>query len=232
MQEPETCGVRNELVQAGRDYKYLLNRGYTPQGALDLVTSRYLLTKEERMLLYRCIHPEKEAEEIRKKTVPASSLRGKELVIDGYNALLTIASAIEGRCLYLCDDGYVRDLRSAHIKDFGTPSITQAIDTLIQKITEIEPKHVTIYLDKNVSKSLHHKTQIEEKTRQHPNIEVKLATKADTEIMATKGIISTSDIVILKKAHKTTDIAGTIVKEKHSDQIINLPKLIQTTNKI
>jgi len=219
------CTPRKEVVEAAKDYKYLLNRGYSYLGALELVTSRYLLSKEERALLYRCIHPDIEVNEIRMKYIKPDGISGETLIVDGYNVLITIASAIEGRCLYICDDGFVRDLRSTYIKNFATPSITESIEVLANYLLEIRPKKVIIYLDKNVSKSKQHKYQLSVKMREKGiPADVNLAEKTDTIVIVSQGIISTSDILILKKAGKITDIAGEIIMTQYPKQLARIDK--------
>ncbi|MCQ4344747.1 MAG: DUF434 domain-containing protein, partial [Sulfolobaceae archaeon] len=58
-----------QLRPAYEDYKYLLDRGYNRKPALDLVSARYGLSGEERLLLYRCVHSEAELREILSKLV-------------------------------------------------------------------------------------------------------------------------------------------------------------------
>jgi len=38
-------------LEAFKDYKYLLNRGYSRKVALDAVASRYLISVEEKLIL-------------------------------------------------------------------------------------------------------------------------------------------------------------------------------------
>ncbi len=209
--------LRRELLDALIDYKYLLNRGYKSRGALNLVTSRYLLSKEERMLLYRCIHSDNDVTLIREKIV--SEIRGRHLIIDGYNVLLTVAAAIEGLPLYLCDDGIVRDLRSMKIRDFSTPSIMNAIKLIKDATDELRPNNVTLFLDKSVSMSAEHSKVIHALS---PQWEVILASKADTEVIASRGVVASSDYVILMEANEIYDLAGFVVLRKFPDQIVNL----------
>ena len=97
--------LRNEIREAYIDYKYLLNRNYSRKLALDIVTARYNLSKLERLLLYRCVHSNSEIENINSKIS-----NQKEIIIDGYNIALTLISAMNGEEIYLCDDGFIRDL--------------------------------------------------------------------------------------------------------------------------
>ncbi len=218
--------LREEVVLAAQDYKYLLDRGYGQKVSLDLVVSRYLLTREERALLLRCVHRSDDAELVRSKLI--NSLVGHDLVIDGYNVVLTIVSALEGRYLLLCDDGIVRDLRSSYIKDFSTPLILEALKLIKEELSRSSPKSVTIVLDKNVSWSGRHAEVIESEI---PQAKVKLAKKADIEVIATKATIASSDFVILLKARRVYDLAGKIVRRIAPNKIIDINKALRKRNK-
>ena len=45
-----TIKIRSELVEAAKDYKYLIDRGYPTKESLDLVVKRYFLSNIERMI--------------------------------------------------------------------------------------------------------------------------------------------------------------------------------------
>ena len=209
--------IRDVVINAAEDYKYLLDRGYNQAGALELVTSRYLLNKEEKVLLYRCVHSRANAYKVKLKTASISSLSKNRLIIDGYNVLLTITSGVEGRNLYLCDDGFVRDLRSTKVHDFSSPSIVEAIKYLSNFLKEINPLEVIVYLDRNVSWSAKHAETI--KKNAGIPITVELVSKADTSVIRSKGITASSDYLVLERATSVFDLAGHIVKKRFKDQL-------------
>ena len=78
------------LKEARKDLKYLLNRGYNKPSALKLVGDRYQLNKPERSILFRSVFSDREAEIIKSKRVSISELRGRKLLVDGFNVLNTI----------------------------------------------------------------------------------------------------------------------------------------------
>ncbi len=53
--------------EAYTDYKYFLNRDYSRKVVLDVIAARYNLSSLERLLLYRCVHSDKEIEIIKGK---------------------------------------------------------------------------------------------------------------------------------------------------------------------
>ncbi len=215
--------LRKEVLDAMEDYRYLLNRGYKAKGALNLVTARYLLTREERLLLYRCVHSQADADRIRSKIV--NNLTGEKLAVDGYNAIITVAALVEGRTLYLCDDGIVRDLRGARIKDFSSPSLLRAIGLLKDHISAQSPAEVVLVLDKSVSMSAEHAKMMRRET---PEWKVMLADKTDKQVLALSDeyIISSSDYVILVNARRIYDVAGRTVLELRPQQVVDIERLL------
>lgn len=214
--------VREEVVEASRDYKYLLDRGYKQKVVLDLVTSRYGLSSVERALLLRCVHSSQDVEAIRGKRV--ESVTHYPLIIDGYNVLLTIHSVLEGIEVFLCDDGFVRDLRKSYRKGIELRMLENATELLKKELQELGPSSVTIVLDKNVSYSAHHADTIRNLVKN--SAEIILADKADMRVIGGSGIIASSDYVVISRARRIYDLAGEIIKKNFKDKIIDLASLI------
>lgn len=214
--------VREEVVEASRDYKYLLSRGYKQKVVLDLVTSRYGLSSVERTLLLRCVHSTQDVEVIRNKRV--DSVTHHPLIVDGYNVLLTIHTVVEGMEVFLCDDGFIRDLRKSYRKGIDLKTLEDAIEILKKELLDLVPSSVTIVLDKNVSHSAHHADTIKNFMRNLA--EVVLADKADIRIIGGDGIIASSDYIVISRARKIYDLAGETIKKRFKDKIIDLTSLI------
>ena len=216
--------LERKVIDAIKDYKYLLNRGYPQKASLDFVVSRYALSREWRSLLLRCVHRSEDVTSIRSKIRDRVG-PGDKLIIDGYNTILTIVSAIECRTLYLCDDGIVRDLRSAYVKDFSTPLVLSALEMLNDEITRLNVSGIAIVLDSNVSWSARHAEIIRELIS---DAEVKLAKKADIEVISTGGVVCSSDYLILKKAKAIYDIAGKIILKNFKYKVEDINKYLNT----
>jgi len=216
-------GVDLKVCEAAKDYKYLLNRGYGQKASLDLVTSRYILSNVERALLLRCVHSDEDVVKIRSKHV--DDVEHLRVVVDGYNALLTITSALEGRELYICDDGIVRDLRKSYSKGFTDEQIIESFKILYNEVTYLKPQSIKLVLDKNVSWSAKHaeliKSLITHNQVKKYDVTIVLATKADVTVMAEKDVIASSDYVILTKAERIFDVAGYIIRRKFPTQLVD-----------
>lgn len=159
----------------------------------------------------RCIHRDVDSGAVKRKTV--DSVRGLELVIDGYNVILTIASAIEHLPIFLCDDGFVRDLRSSYRKDFEAPSVREAIVYMVKALELVGASNPLIILDKNVSWSAEHA----ELLRSEFDVRAITATKADIAVIGSGKVVSSSDFVILLRSEKVFDLAQFILRSAVRD---------------
>lgn len=156
----------NKLIDAARDYKYLLTRGYPANASLNLVTSRYLLNEKERLLLYRCIHSAQYVDEINNKFL-CYEIRDHILLIDFYNVLISTVNMVKGGDVYLCDDCIPRDLRGSKLRK-DDYSYLQASFKIISKVIELlKPKLVVAIVDKNVSYSIEHADMLKLELRNH-----------------------------------------------------------------
>ena len=212
--------MRRELIEAAKDYRYLLDRGYPHKLALNTVSTRYLLSKRERLLLYRCVHSSSYVRSIMSKTlVPPENV---EVVIDGYNLFSTIFSVISGEELYLCDDGFIRDLLGLHTK-VALAVNKDTINKIISLIKWFIDKYrVYIILDANVS----HSGELASRLRDLlPNADIIVARKADVKVLELSigRWTITSDAVVLERAYKVYDLAGYIARKYCPERIIVLP---------
>ena len=185
---------------AYEDYKYLLNRGYNRKPSLDLVTAKYNLNKKERLLLYRCTHSDEEIRQVRNKI----DSKSKRILVDGYNIGITLLSLIYEDEIFLCDDGFYRDLGLGKRKN--DPEIFDALILITEYLNYID-KDFVIFLDSQISKSGELAKKLREK-----EIKVKLVSKTDKMLLAEKEVIASNDFVILSKAEKIYDILRDIIE--------------------
>lgn len=202
-------GIGVRVKKAVQDYRYLLNRGYPRSASLNLVSARYVLSREERMLLYRCVHPDREAELVKAKLVEPPDIEGQTLIVDGYNVVLTIRAWMRGDTVYLCDDGVVRDLSGVHGKVRYDDAFQRALEEMLYSASLLKPGRLEVFYDKQVSRS----GELAAATRRllsDLRLDGAAATsnRNDTRIIGAPGIVSSSDIVILTQVPNIFDLAG------------------------
>lgn len=219
--------IERKVIEAAKDYKYLLNRGYNADVSLNLVSNRYALSKYEKLLLYRCVHDDTTIEMIKLKTVPPSFIKNKEIILDGFNVLLTIVSMLENDYLFVCDDGFVRDLRSLRSRRLlvSNELLKSALGMIKEYVSMLKPSRAIFVLDKQVSWS----ATLSKVVTNLTGFTTILSDRADKEVIvqSSRCIVSSSDIVILLKAPYVFDVAGEIVKLRNYGKVVNILKYLK-----
>jgi hypothetical protein len=139
--------------EAVRDLRYLLDRGYPRESALNFVANHFRLDRCQRHLLARCVFSWREAREHRRKLVGMKEVRGKWLAVDGYNVLITVEAVVGGEPVVRCDDGIIRDLSGVFGKYRIGRRTWAAVEEIIETIERARPARVTILFDSQVSRS-------------------------------------------------------------------------------
>src|SRR5712664_1365582 len=102
------------LRTAVGELSWLLTRDYSLNGALKLVGDRYTLTDRQRLALARAACSDQSKERRAAALVNAEEIPGEDLIVDGFNLIITVEAALSGGLLLLCHDGCIRDLPSVH----------------------------------------------------------------------------------------------------------------------
>ena len=192
--------LSQQLLRAYEDYKYLINRGYNRKPALDLVSARYNLSSKERLLLYRCTHTDEEIGIVKNKVVE----RAEEVIVDGYNLSLTLLSVIYNDEVFLCDDGFIRDLGLGKRKE--REEVFDSLLLISEFLNSLGIKF-QIILDAQISKS----GELASKLRSR-GINVVTAKKADVEVIVSGKTVASNDFVVIMKANRVYDLLGEMVK--------------------
>ena len=225
--------MREELLEAVQDFFYLINRGYNRKTSLDLVCSRYLLTREERLILYRSIFSQEISRIRRRKIVEINEIiNGDEiLVIDMFNLISTVTSALLRDVLILGTDGILRDIASTRRKvRFDEKYITALIISLIS-LMRVNPSGIVAVFDSQISKSAHFSMVFssfcERMCRKYSTV---LSKNADTEVIKLsheyEAVTVSSDSVIIDKVNRIADLGGWIANILSPESIINLGELV------
>jgi len=199
------------LDKSSQDLKYLLDRGYRRTTALNLVVNRYNLSQKQRNLLLRYVFPEKEIRDHRKRLCPPSRLRGKKVVVDGYNVLVTVEAVLEGKDTVLGMDGILRDVKGIFSKYRFRKESRIAIDKILKKLKDYEPSFVLFIFDSQISRSGELAAFVRERLREH-KLKGKAETSphADGDIKKLNWITLTSDSVIIEKVDRVVDLPAKV----------------------
>ncbi len=205
---PKMPGV---LREAATDLRYLLSRGYRRSSAVRFVADKYCLSRTDRLALYRCVYPSEAAEARHKTQVPAKDLCGLVMAVDGFNVLRTVHAGLHGHPIYLCDDGFVRDISIGLRKPtFG--DLVECLGLVISCICELKPRLTVFVYDRPVSRSgeISKKTLEMALARGMP-CRSKTSMRSDSEILSSGEVVATSDSVVIERASKSFDLGGYVV---------------------
>ena len=215
--------MREKLKDAICDLRYLLERGYKRKAAVDYVANRYRLPSEDRNLLQRAVYPRGEAAEHRRKLVEPRDIRGEEVLIDGYNVLITVEALLQGKTLVMCDDGYLRDTSAVYGRYRMDDATLNALDAVLRVMEKYSLRPVFVF-DSQVSRSGELCGLIRNRLRERGlEGDARTSAKADRTLKRSgaEKVISTSDTAVIKKARRILDLPSHIAGDK--GKIIRLP---------
>jgi hypothetical protein len=199
------------LRQAAADYSLLLTKEYPQNAALKLVGDKFKLTERQRLAVMRSSCPDSQLAERLIRQLQTAELAGRDILIDGYNVLITIESAISGGFLFVGRDGCLRDLAGLHGTYRKVNETIPAIELINGVLTELKAKNACWLLDKPVSNSGRLKGIIES-TKANFHIEVKLFNNPDAELIQSEQIVATSDSDVLDKAKMWVNLAEFVIR--------------------
>lgn len=198
------------IRQAVADYSLLLTKGYPQNAALKLVGDRFELTERQRLAVMRNSCSDMQLAERTVHQVPPGEIAGKNLLIDGYNVLITIEAAMSGGYIFIGRDGCMRDLAGMHGTYRKVNETIPAIELIDKALAELNAKNVCWLLDKPVSNSGRLKKIIEsQKTK--TDIEVKLLNNPDAALIEADEIVVTSDSAVLDRAKLWVNLAEFVI---------------------
>ncbi|MDW7986227.1 MAG: DUF434 domain-containing protein [Nitrososphaerota archaeon] len=214
------------LREAAEDLRYLLNRGYNKETVLRLVGDRYLLDREERLVLYRSVYSMDEVEQIKKKRMEERMLQDQKVLVDGFNVLNTIEAALRGDELILCDDGIIRDFSQVYGKYRLTQQTLTSLSLMIEALKTLKVSEALVLYESQISKS----GEIAKKTREiirekEIDGDAETSKTVDSILSRSERIVCTSDSAILLRCKSYFDLAGYIITSRiKNTQILSLSK--------
>jgi hypothetical protein len=224
---PLKLEVTPKLVSAAVDFFYLLERGYSRKASLDMVTSRWGLSKLERAALYRCVFDSKTSAERVSKMLARPP---EKLAIDGFNVLSTIQSALIGDSLLLAVDGFIRDLSASIRRVAVNQLLAVALNVLLSTLSRLNVKEAIIIFDAQVSKSGEFARMARVLVaRALGSGDVLVSSKADTSLATLSGdyVVATSDSLLVDRVRAVFDVGGFVCSALAADKIINFKEIIE-----
>lgn len=186
--------AKKKLCTAAQELQFLLNRGYDIKSASTFIGNHYLFSERQRLALARITSPEASLQERWEKELAQAP---DELVIDGFNTIVTLEVALSGSLLLEGMDGTIRDLAGLRGTYRIVDKTVRAVDLLLGRIERLGVKRAVIYLDQQVSNSGRLRALLLDKAEKRAiEIDVILHQNVDGQLSA-MGQVVTSDAIIL-----------------------------------
>jgi hypothetical protein len=201
------------LQQAAKDFRYLLNRGYSRRAALELVGNRYQLAADQRHLLHRGVYSHTDSESRQQKRIPIETITNRDLAIDGHNVLITIEAGLEERPLILGDDGFIRDISGLSGSFKKSEATDDALRLILKIIKRVKPRRTLFLFDSPISMSGNLAEGVRRLLIREDLLGDAKAVRVPEQILiGFPGVVATSDTAIIDQSKKVVDLAGEILK--------------------
>ncbi len=197
------------LRQATADYSLLLTKDYPQNAVLKLVGDKFELTDRQRLAVMRSSCSDSRLAARLAKQFQPQELAGQDIIIDGYNVLITVEAAMSGAFLFIGRDGCIRDLAGMHGTYRKVAETIPALELINNCLKELKLNQILWLLDRPVSNSGRLKKIIETVT----GGTVKLVNNPDTELIKSDAIAASSDSVILDGAKQWFNLAAYIIAQ-------------------
>jgi len=186
------------LRSAVSELSWLLTRRYSLKGALKLVGDRYTLTDRQRLAVSRAACSDQSRARRRHSLVSAEAVADEDLIVDGFNLIITVEAALSGGVLLVCRDHCIRDLSSVHGSYRAVNETHQAIELIGEVFAMLAPESVVWLLDRPISNSGRLANRIRQFAREKDwNWSVEVAFNPDAEMAASDRIVISSDSHLL-----------------------------------
>ena len=194
---------------------WLLDRGYARHSAIQLVGDHHQLAMRQRLAISRAACSRVGRELRQAKCLPIEKIKDQLLVIDGFNLIITVETAMAGGLLLGCCDGCIRDIASIHGTYRQVQETRQAIELIGKMLQSFAPESVLWLFDKPVSNSGRIAVMVRDIAEAHRwNWQAELIENPDQAILDSHKIAITSDSAILDRVGHWVNL-GTYLITKH-----------------
>ncbi len=202
------------LRSATFELSWLLSRGYAETSTLKLVGDRHGLCKRQRVALSRVACADQERGRREAKCLAVHSINDEDLIVDGFNLLITVEAALAGAVILVGRDGCMRDLASVHGSYRSVQETQDAICLTGEVLETLALKSVQWLFDKPVSNSgrLAQKVRTEAEKRGWPWT-AEVAFNPDRAIIASEKIAISSDSLVLDNATRWVNFSAYLITE-------------------
>ena len=214
-----TPEAQNNLLQALEDMHYLLSRNYPPKAALALVGNRYQLVQRQKQALLGMACSAEELRNRKEKQLSPAALKDQTILLDGFNVLIIMETALSGGFVFEGLDGCYRDIASVHGTYKKAKHTEQALIIIGNALQQLQLQKVTWVFDAPISNSGKLKSFCYELAEKHGfPWEIILDNHPDKYLINNKGLVCSSDGWVLNECTAWFNLGAFIINNTQDVQ--------------
>lgn len=214
-----TPEAQNNLQQALEDMYYLLSRNYPPKAALALVGNRYQLVQRQQQALQGMACSADELKNRKEKQLLPAALKGQTILLDGFNVLIILETALSGGFVFEGLDGCYRDIASVHGTYKKAQHTEQALIIIGNALQQLQLQKVIWVFDAPISNSGKLKSFCYELAEKHSfHWEIMLDNHPDKYLIDSKGLVCSSDGWVLNECTAWFNLGACIINNSQDVQ--------------
>lgn len=207
-----TPEAQNNLLQALEDMHYLLSRNYPPKATLALVGNRYQLVQRQLQALQGMSCTVEEMSKRKEKELLPTALKGQTILLDGFNVLIILETALSGGFIFEGLDGCYRDIASVHGTYKKAQHTDEALIIIGNTLQQLQLQKVIWVFDAPISNSGKLKATCYEIAEKHGfPWEIILDNHPDKYLIDNKGFVCSSDGWVLNECTAWFNLGAFII---------------------
>ncbi len=213
-----TPKVQERLKEAVTDMQYLLSRGYAQKSSLQLVGNKHRLNTRQQQAVQGMSASTEQVEQRRSTCISMNELKGKEVIVDGFNLIIILESTLSKGYVFKGLDDCYRDLSSVYGTYKRVQQTEEALLLVGSILKEAEVENVLWVFDKPVSNSGRLKNILGElATKENYNWDVILENNPDKYLAESEAVVITSDAWILDRANAWCNLVQYVIENLIED---------------
>ncbi len=212
--EKQIKNIRTALYELS----WLLSRGYAVNSSLKIVGDHNRLIDRQRKAISRAACSENSFEIRKNKCLEPDKIKGQHLIVDGFNLIITLETALSGGGILLCPDGCYRDISGIHGSYKKVSKTDKAVMLVGEYLELLGPESVTFLFDKPVSNSIKISIEIEDIASEHNwPFKARAVYNPDRDIIESGEIAVSSDSVVIENAKNWFNLTAYILNDFKQD---------------
>jgi len=213
-----TADQLNKLKIAVDELSWLLSHNYAMSVSCCLVGDHYQLTSRQRMAITHVACANKQTARLQAKQLTVSALKNQIVIIDGFNLLITIETALGGGIILNCSDGCYRDLSAVYGSYKIVAETRPAIEQIGKTLEQVFPERVIWLFDRPVSNSGRLAGVVREVAEENNwPFTAELTDSTDSLLAKSTYPIVTCDSAILERTGRWCNLARAIITQQIPD---------------